>query len=218
MRVLVSASILNSDLANLEHELRRVEDAGADMIHIDVMDGVFTESITFGDYVTAKMRPHSRLPFDTHLMVSDPTRLIPLFAKAGSDYITIHEESDCDVAACLKHIRSLGVKAGISLNPATDITRIFEYLPLCDLVLIMSVVPGKGGQAFMDNAPMKIKAVREEADRLGLNLHISVDGGINEETAKLIFDAGANIAVVGSYLTSSEDMVGAVLSIRCSVV
>jgi ribulose-phosphate 3-epimerase len=216
MGVLISASILNADLANLEHELRRAEDSGADMIHIDVMDGVFTESITFGDYVVKNLRQHSLLPFDTHLMVNDPTKLIPLFADAGSDIITIHEESKCDIINCLKLIRSLGKKAGISLNPETDIKRIFPYLPLCDLVLIMSVKPGAGGQAFMENAPMKIKAVREEADRLNLKVDISVDGGINDETAARVFDAGANIAVVGTYLLNSDDYVGAILAIRCA--
>ncbi|MCL2696652.1 MAG: ribulose-phosphate 3-epimerase [Oscillospiraceae bacterium] len=214
MGVLISSSVLNADLANLEQELRRFENAGADMIHIDVMDGVFTESITFGDYVVRSMRPHTDLPFDTHLMVKDPAKLIPLFARAGSDIITIHEESSCDIAACLKKIRQLGKKAGISVNPETDVARIFPYLPLCDMVLIMSVKPGAGGQAFMNESTDKIKAVREEADRLGLDMHISVDGGINDETARLIFEAGANVAVVGTYLLNSDDYVGAMLSIR----
>jgi ribulose-phosphate 3-epimerase len=214
MGVLISASILNADLANLEHELRRAEDAGADMIHIDVMDGVFTRSITFGDYVVRKLRLHSRLPFDTHLMVNDPTGLIPLFADAGSDVITIHEESRCDIAACLKDIRALGKKAGISMNPETDVTRVFPYLEFCDMVLIMSVKPGAGGQTFMESTPMKIKAVRDEADRRGLKLSISVDGGINDETAGLVFGAGANVAVVGTYLLNSDDYIGALLSIR----
>ncbi|MDR2558490.1 MAG: ribulose-phosphate 3-epimerase [Oscillospiraceae bacterium] len=214
MGVLISSSILNSDLANLEQELRRAEDAGADMIHIDVMDGVFTDSITFGDYVVGNLRPHAAIPFDTHLMVNDPTKLIPLFAKAGSDIITIHEESRCDVAACLKLIRGLGKKAGISINPETDVKRVFPYLELCDTVLIMSVKPGAGGQAFQNESINKIKAVRSEADRLGLKLDISVDGGINDKTAALIFEAGANIAVVGTFLLGSDDYIGAMLSIR----
>jgi ribulose-phosphate 3-epimerase len=180
------------------------------------MDGVFTDNITFGDYVVAKMRPHTSLPFDIHLMVNDPTNLIPLFVKAGSDIITIHEESSCDINACLKLIKKLGARAGISVNPETDVERIFPYLPLCDLVLIMSVKPGAGGQEFKDQAVQKIKAVRAEADRLSLKLKISVDGGINEDTASLIFEAGADVAVVGTYLLNSDDMVGAVLSIRCA--
>ena len=214
MKNLISASILNSDLANLEYELTRAEDSGADMLHLDVMDGVFTESITFGDYVVAKLRPHTALPFDTHLMVSDPTKLIPLFAAAGSDIITIHAESNCEVENCLAHIKSLGKKAGLSVNPETDVKMLFPYLKLCDMVLIMSVKPGAGGQKFKDDSLSKIKAVRAEADRLSLNLDIEVDGGINPETAPLIFAAGANIAVVGTYLFKSDNISQAVTAIR----
>ncbi|MCL2020322.1 MAG: ribulose-phosphate 3-epimerase [Oscillospiraceae bacterium] len=214
MDVLISASILNSDLANLEKELRRAESAGADMIHLDVMDGVFTESITFGDYVVRSLRPHTKLPLDTHLMVNDPTSLIPLFVNAGSDIITIHAESKCDVTACLKMIKSLGVKAGISANPETDVNEIFRYLPLCDSVLIMSVKPGAGGQAFKEESLRKIKAVREEADRLSVHLDVEVDGGINEITSPLVFNAGAKIAVVGTYLLNAPDMAQAIKLIR----
>jgi ribulose-phosphate 3-epimerase len=214
MNVLISASILNSDLANIEKELKAAEAAGADMIHLDVMDGVFTESITFGDYVVGRIRPHTNLPLDTHLMVNDPTNLIPLFAKAGSNLITIHAESRCDVAACLKAIKSLGKKAGLSINPETEINKVFPFLELCDMVLIMSVKPGAGGQKFKEDSLLKIKAVRNEADKLSLNLDIEVDGGINPDTAPLIFGAGANIAVVGTYLFESSDIKQAVTAIR----
>jgi ribulose-phosphate 3-epimerase len=214
MSLLISASILNADLANLERELKRAQAAGADMIHLDVMDGVFTDSITFGDYVVAKLRAHTSLPLDTHLMVKTPLKLIPLFVKAGSDIITIHEESDCDTAECLKLIRTFGVKAGLSVNPETDVERVLPYLPLCDMVLIMSVKPGAGGQAFKNEAVSKIKAVRAEAERLSLSLDIEVDGGITPETAPLVFGAGANIAVVGSYLLRAENMGEAMIQIR----
>jgi len=216
MSVKISASVLNSDLANLEKELKRAEAAGADMVHLDVMDGVFTESLTFGDYVVKSLRPHTKLPLDTHLMVNNPTKLIPLFAAAGSDIITIHAESACDTKACLKLIKSLGVKAGISANPETDVEDVFPYLELCDMVLIMSVKPGAGGQAFQNTSLDKIKAVREEADRLNIVLDIEVDGGINEVTAPLVFAAGANIAVVGTYLLNSGDMEQAVKIIKNS--
>ena len=206
MDIKISASVLNADLANLQRELGRAGDCGADMLHLDIMDGVFTESITFGDYVVEKLRPHSRLPFDVHLMVTDPTRLIPLFSAAGADMLTIHEESDCDVAACLKEIRALGLKAGLSINPDTPAERVFPYLPLCDLVLIMSVNPGAGGQAFLEASLDKIKAVRNEADRLGMPLDISVDGGLNPETVPLIYSSGASIAVVGTYLFNADDI------------
>jgi ribulose-phosphate 3-epimerase len=217
MDIKISASILNADLANLQHEISRSEAAGADMLHLDVMDGVFTSSITFGDYVVAKLRPLTALPFDTHLMVNDPTALIPLFAAAGSDIITIHEEcseNGCDVAACLSLIKSLGKKAGLSINPETDVNRIFPYLPLCDMVLIMSVKPGAGGQKFKSDVLAKIKAVRAEADRLSLALDVEVDGGINPETAPLVFSAGANVAVVGTYLLNADNMENAVNTIR----
>ena len=214
MDIKISASVLNSDLANLQKELSRAQAAGADMLHLDVMDGVFTESITFGDFVIGKLRPHSNLPFDTHLMVTDPTRLIPLFASAGSDFITIHEESNCDVAACLKLIRSLGKKAGLSVNPDTPAENIFPYLQLCDLVLIMSVKPGAGGQAFLPESFDKIKAVRTKADELNIKLDISVDGGINHETAPLVYQAGATIAVAGTYLFNSDDMIKSMQRLR----
>ncbi|MCL1823314.1 MAG: ribulose-phosphate 3-epimerase [Oscillospiraceae bacterium] len=214
MDLLISASVLNADLADLKNELLRTQEAGVDMIHLDVMDGSFTKSITFGDYVVGKLRPSSSLPFDTHLMVFNPTHLIPLFAKAGSDIITIHAESRCDIKECLKMINHLNVKAGLSVSPETDVEKIFPYLPLCDMVLIMSVQPGAGGQRFMPDALKRIKTVRKEADRLGLDLDIEVDGGINVETAPLIFEAGANIAVVGSYLFTADNMKEAVESIR----
>jgi ribulose-phosphate 3-epimerase len=217
MKYLISASLLNSDLANMGHELTRAEGAGADMIHLDVMDGVFTESITFGDYVVGSLRPRTTLPLDTHLMVHDPSGLIPLFAEAGSDIITIHAESRCDVGQCLRHIKRLGKRAGLSVNPETGIERVFPYLELCDMVLIMSVKPGAGGQAFKSDSLTRIKAVRAEADRLSLNIDIEVDGGINPETAPLIFAAGANIAVVGTYLFKSGCINDALTAIRSGI-
>ncbi|MCL2108402.1 MAG: ribulose-phosphate 3-epimerase [Oscillospiraceae bacterium] len=210
----ISASILNADLANLEKELLRVEASGADMLHLDVMDGVFTESITFGDYVIKKLRPRSRLLFDTHLMVKDPTKLIPLFAKAGADMLTIHVESDCDVAACLKLIRSLGLRVGLSLNPGTPVEKLFPYLPLCDLILIMSVEPGAGGQPFLVSSCDKIKAVRIEADRQKVLLDVSVDGGINLETAELVRKAGASVLVTGTFLLRADDMANSVRQLK----
>jgi ribulose-phosphate 3-epimerase len=147
-------------------------------------------------------------------MVHDPTKLIPLFAEKGSDIITIHAESRCDVAGCLKLIRSLGKRAGLSVNPETHVDMIFPYLGLCDMVLIMSVKPGAGGQAFKQDSLDKIKAVRSEADKRGINIDIEVDGGINPETAPLVFAAGANIAVVGTYLYNAADMREAIITIR----
>ncbi|MCL2087400.1 MAG: ribulose-phosphate 3-epimerase [Oscillospiraceae bacterium] len=206
MDLKISASVLNSDMSQLGNEVRRVELAGVHMLHLDVMDGVFVKSITFGDYIQSSLRPHTNLIFDTHLMVNEPTRLIPLFVKAGSDIITIHIESECLPLDTLRLIRSFGIKAGLCIKPNTPAQAVFPFLKEADMILIMTVEPGMGGQEFMTDMLPKIRAIRQEIVRQGLNTDIEVDGGINQKTAQLAQQAGANILVAGSYLFNEGDM------------
>lgn len=205
MDTLISASILNADMSALGSEICRAERGGADWIHLDVMDGVFVDCITFGDYMLHSLRPRSKMTFDTHLMVYDPTKLVPLFAKAGSDIITIHEESRCDCKAVLRGIHALGLKAGIAVNPETPAENLLPFLGEADMFLIMTVNPGYGGQGFIKETLSKVSFIRNEAERRGLKINIQVDGGINVKTAKAAKEAGANILVAGTFLFKNED-------------
>jgi len=202
----ISASVLNSDLTHLSREVERVEAAGADMLHIDVMDGVFVPPITIGDVVVKKLRGKSGLVFDTHLMVIRPDAAVEFFAKAGSDIITVHEECACDKFRLLKRIKELGVKAGLSLCPGTEVEKAYPYIGLADMFLIMTVNPGYGGQEFIRDTLPKITALKKETERRGIIADIEVDGGINEKTAPEVIGAGANVLVAGTYLFNAPDM------------
>ena len=194
----VSPSILTCDFAHAADEVRFVADSGADMVHLDVMDGVFVPNLSFGPPVIAALRPHTDLFFDVHLMMQHPRRLLPAFAKAGADLINIHLECADPIRETLEDIRALGKQAAITLKPATPAEEAFPYLEMVDMVLVMTVEPGFGGQSFMADMMPKVTALRQEIDRRGLSVSIQVDGGIGAATAPVAAAAGADVAVMGS--------------------
>jgi len=194
----ISPSILSADLSKLGSEIENLEKAEADLIHIDVMDGHFVPNITIGPEVIKKLRKYTSLPFDVHLMISPVHKFITNFAEAGADIITIHPEATDDLLESIKKIKSLNKKAGVSLNPETSVDKVLPILNLIDLVLIMSVHPGFGGQKFMHKTLEKVKVLRKEIDAKKFNTQIEIDGGINFENAKLAKEAGANILVSGT--------------------
>lgn len=205
--IITSASLLAANLASFGSEVERCAAAGVDWIHYDVMDGRFVEQITYGAPVLKWVRKVTDLPLDIHLMVEDPTKQIEFFAEAGADIIDIHIESDCDTAACLKRIRELGKRSALAVKPNTRIESVYGYLPLCDMLLVMTVEPGYGGQGFIPEMMPKVRALREYADSHGFEaLDIQVDGGINEKTAEDAKKAGANVLVAGTGLFKSNDM------------
>ena len=194
--VKISPSILSSDYGNLESELKKMEECGADMIHVDVMDGHFVPNITLGAPIVKCIRKATKLTFDVHLMISDPYKYVPDFAKAGSD-----------IEKTIDEILSLGKKAGLSVKPGTPIEEIYPYLDKLSLVLIMTVEPGFGGQSFMEDMMPKVTAVKNEIERRGLkDIDIEVDGGINKDTISVAAKAGANAFVSGSALFGSDDI------------
>ncbi len=206
-KIITSASLLSSDLTDIANEVRRCENAGVDLIHFDVMDGRFVDQITYGAPVLKWVRKATTMPLDVHLMVQDPTKQIDYFAQAGADIITIHAESDCDIPRCLDHIRELGVKASLSVKPNTPAKAALDYIDKCDMILVMTVEPGYGGQSFMEDMMPKVAEIRRYADENGFpELDIQVDGGINPETAAKARAAGANVLVAGTSLFKAKDM------------
>lgn len=201
----ISPSILSSDYGNLSSELKRMEACGADMLHIDVMDGHFVPNITLGAPIVKCIRKSSTLPFDVHLMISDPYKYIPDFVKAGSDIITFHAEADSDIEKTIDLILASGKKAGLSVKPKTPVEAVYPYLDKLSMVLVMTVEPGFGGQSFMEDMMPKVSAVRSEIDRRGLDVDIQVDGGINKDTISIAAKAGANVFVSGNAIFSSDD-------------
>ncbi len=201
----ISASILSSDFSNLRCEIESLENSGVDMLHIDVMDGHFVPNLTVGPCVIKSLRAHSYLQFDVHLMVDRPETLLQDYASAGADFITIHQESTLHLDRVLGAIKSLGCKAGIALLPSTSPDVIDYILDQLDLILVMTVNPGFGGQVFIESQLEKIKIIADKIKKSGKNILISVDGGINEKTAKQSRDAGADILVSGNFIFKSED-------------
>jgi ribulose-phosphate 3-epimerase len=212
MQIKVSPSILSADFSAMGQAIHQLNEAGADLVHCDVMDGTFVAPITFGGQMVKNIRPLTKLPLDVHLMIEHPKTQIKFFAEAGADIITVHYEackkiSDSYLRETLELIKSYGVKCGAVVNPDTDVEKIFDVFPLCDMVLVMSVFPGYGGQKFIPTALEQVKKAREYAANIGKpDMDIEIDGGVTEDNAAQIKAAGANVLVAGSAVFKAADM------------
>lgn len=203
----IAPSILSADFANLAHDVAIVEQAGVEYLHIDIMDGHFVENLTFGANVVKALRKHSKLVFDCHLMVETPEKYIAELAMAGADLIGVHIEATPHIHRVLSQIKEAGVKAEVVINPGTPLTAIMEILPLVDQVLVMTVDPGFGGQAFIESTVSKVARLAQLKQEAGLDFEIEVDGGINAETIEQVAKVGATVAVAGSYIFNASDPV-----------
>ncbi len=212
----VAPSILSADFVNLERDIRALSPAGADYVHVDVMDGLFVPNITIGIPVVAAIRKITDLPLDVHLMIDRPIRYVDDFCKAGSDILTVHVEADTEenTLAALKRIRENGVKAAISVKPKTPAEAVLPFLPYCDLILVMTVEPGFGGQSFMADMMPKLKKIRSYIDAENPTCELEVDGGINANTAKICAENGANVFVAGSAYFKAADPSAFVRSLK----
>jgi ribulose-phosphate 3-epimerase len=210
----IAASILTADFAALGEAVKRIEESGADLLHLDVMDGRFVPPITFGSQLVEALKKRTRLRLDVHLMITEPEKHVDRFIKAGADILTVHAEAATDLRGLLRYIRSAGIKAAASINPPTAVEGLLEVLDEMDMALVMSVNPGYGGQKYIHEATEKIRRLRTVAATRGLPLDIEVDGGINGETIKIAAGAGANIIVVGSALFNAADMGSVVRSLK----
>ncbi|GIN83747.1 ribulose-phosphate 3-epimerase [Heyndrickxia sporothermodurans] len=216
--VKIAPSILAANFSILADEIRDVENGGADYIHIDVMDGHFVPNITMGPLVVEAIRPVTKLPLDVHLMIQNPDDYIEAFAKAGADYITVHVEACPHLHRTIQLIRSFGVKAGVVLNPATPVESIQHIVENIDMVLLMTVNPGFGGQSFIHTVIPKIRQVKNLIESKGLNVEVEVDGGINPETASFCYEAGATVLVAGSAIYQQKDRSAAIQALKNQLV
>ena len=210
----ISPSILSADFANLERDLTMLAECGADMAHVDVMDGHFVPNLTIGAPVVKALRKVTTLPLDVHLMISEPHKYIEDFAKAGADFLTIHVECSSPIQETLELIRTHGVKAALSVKPNTPASAILPYLPMLDMVLVMSVEPGFGGQSFIPSALEKSAEIRAMIDRVNPNCLLEIDGGVTEENASACIDAGVNVIVAGSAVFNSPDRKKTITALR----
>jgi ribulose-phosphate 3-epimerase len=214
MHTEVSTSILGADFTNIEKLSESIKSSGADMIHFDVMDGNFVPNISFGAPILKALDKCSDMFMDVHLMIEDPLKYSPDFVKAGADLITFHYESKSDTAKTIEKIKSLGVMVGISVKPSTDVKEILKYASMVDLILVMTVEPGFGGQSFMEDMMEKVKILKEYKEENNLSYKIQVDGGINDKTGRISVDAGVDVLVAGSYILNADDMKKAVDSLH----
>ncbi len=216
----VSASILSADMLNLESEIKKLEQNSIDMVHFDVMDGVFVDNITYGLPILKSIRKITDMCLDVHLMIINPLKYIELFAGFGADIITFHIESESDVMQTINAIHKKGIKAALAIKPMTPAEKVYEYLTYLDMVLVMTVEPGFGGQKFIESTVEKIEKLKAKIKELGLDTDIQVDGGIDDKTSVIVKNAGANVLVSGSYLFKSENMKNAAMMMRedkCSI-
>ncbi|MDP4162051.1 MAG: ribulose-phosphate 3-epimerase [Bacillota bacterium] len=212
--VKIAPSILSADFSKLGKEIGDVERGGADYIHVDVMDGHFVPNITIGPLIVEAIRPITKLPLDVHLMIENADLYIEAFAKAGANYITVHSEACRHLHRTIAFIKSFGVKAGVVLNPATPVENLKHIIQDIDMVLLMSVNPGFGGQKFIPEVLPKIRAVKKMAEEVGVDIEIEIDGGVNSETAKLCIEAGATVLVAGSAVFNEQDRKQAIAALR----